>query len=141
MREPDFNALTSELLKKGIKPRHAYRAVNELRDHYDDLLDAAVDEGATSRQARSRAARELGKSDDFVAEMASHPELKSWAFRFPRVAVIVYPLACLAVLPGIPVFVGLAHRTAVMRWGTSLIGGGLITAGMLLILQLSIILG
>ena len=141
MREPDFNGLAIKLLKKGITPRHAHRTVNELRDHYDDLVDAAVDEGASSRQARLQAARRLGKMDDLVAEMASCRELKTWAFRFPQLAVIVYPLACLAVLPGVPVFVGVAHRTVLLRWGASLIGAALVTAGMLLIMQLSIILG
>lgn len=141
MREPDFNVLATRLLKQGITPRHAHRTVNELRDHYDDLVDAAVDDGASSRQARLQAADRLGKMDDFVAEMASRRELKTWAFRFPRVAVIVYPLACLAALPGVPVIAGMAHRASLLRWGASLIGAGLVTAAMLLVMQLTIILG
>jgi hypothetical protein len=141
MREPDFNALATRLLKSGITPYHAHRTVNELRDHYDDLVDAAVDAGANSKNARRRAATELGTMDDFVAEMASRRELKTWAFRYPRLAVVVYPLACLAVLPAMPVFAGIAHRATVMRWGASLLGAGLVTALMMLTMQLSIILG
>ncbi len=141
MREPDFNALATRLLKSGIAPRHAHRTVNELRDHYDDLVDAAVDDGARSKTARRRAAAELGTMDDFVAAMASRRELKTWAFRYPRLAVVVYPLACLAVLPAVPVFAGIAHRTTLMRWGVSLLGAGLVTAFMLLVMQLSILLG
>ncbi len=141
MREPDFNALAKRLLKNGIAPRHAHRTVNELRDHYDDLVDAAVDEGANSKAARQRAAAELGSMDDFVAQMSACRELKTWAFRYPHLAVVVYPLACLAVLPAIPVFAGIAHRTTLMRWGISLLGAGLVTALMLLVMQLSIILG
>jgi hypothetical protein len=141
MREPDFNALATELLKSGITPRHAHRTVNELRDHYDDLVDAAVDDGADSRTARRIASGQLGSMERFVADMASHRELKTWSFRYPRLAVVFYPLACLAVLPGIPVFAGIAHRTALMRWGTCLLAAALVTALMLLILQLSIILG
>lgn len=141
MREPDFNALTNDLLKIGITPRHAHRTVNELRDHYDDLVDAAVDDGANSKAARRLASLQLGSMDRFVAEMASHRELKTWSFRYPRLAVVVYPLACLAVLPGMPVFASIAHRNALMRWGTCLLTAGLITALMFLILQLSIILG
>ena len=79
--------------------------------------------------------------DDFVSEMASHRELKTWSYRYPRLAVVVYPVACLAVLPAVPVVAGIAHRTALMRWGASLLGAGLVTAVMLLVLQLSIILG
>lgn len=141
MREPDFNALASRLLKSGISPRHAHRTVNELRDHYDDLVDAAVNEGANRRNARLSAANELGTMDDFVAEMASRRELKTWAFRYPHVAMVVYPIACIAVLPAMPVFVGIANRTVLVRWGASLLAGGFVTALLLLIMQLSIILG
>ncbi len=141
MREPDFNALATRLLKAGIAPRHAHRTVNELRDHYVDLVDAAVDEGANSKQARRQAADRLGAMDDFVGEMATRRELKTWAFRYPHLAVVVYPLACLAVLPAVPVFAGIAHRTVLMRWGASLLAAGFVTALMLLFMQLSIILG
>ena len=141
MREPDFSALANRLLKSGISPRNAHRTVNELRDHYDDLVDAAVDQGANSRNARLSAANELGKMDDFVAEMTSRRELKTWAFRYPRLAVVVYPIACLAVLPAMPVFAGIAHRSALMRWGASLLVAGIVTALLLLMMQLSIIFG
>lgn len=141
MREPDFNALANQLLISGIAPRHAHRTVNELRDHYDDLVDAAVNDGVNSKEARRLAAGQLGSMDRFVANMASHRELKTWSFRYPRLAVVVYPLACLAVLPGIPVFAGIAHRSEIIRWGACLLAAGLVTALMLLILQLSIILG
>ena len=141
MRELDFDALATSLLKKGISPRHAHRTVNELRDHYDDLVDASVDAGANSKEARLRAANALGPMDEFVAEMASRRELKTWAYRYPQLAVVVYPLACLAVLPAIPVFVGIANRTALARWGASLLAAGLVTAVLLLVMQLSIILG
>jgi hypothetical protein len=141
MREPDFNALATRLLKNGISPRHAHRTVNELRDHFDDLVDAAVDAGANSKNARLSAAIELGTMDDFVAEMASRRELKTWAFRYPRLVIAVYPIACLVVLPAMPVFVGIANRTALVRWGASLLAAGLVTAVLLLTMQLSIILG
>ena len=141
MREPDFNALATRLLKNGISPRHAHRTVNELRDHYDDLVDAAVDEGANSRNARLSAANELGSMDDFVAEMAARRELKTWAFRYPRLAIVVYPVACIAVLPAMPVFAGIVHRTALARWGTSLLVAGFVTGLLMLVMQLSIIFG
>ena len=141
MREPDFNALASRLLRNGLSHRHAHRSVNELRDHYDDLVDAAMEDGANSKAARLRAAKELGTMDEFVAQMASRRELKSWAFRYPQLAVVVYPIACLVVLPAMPVFVGLANRTALVRWSASLLAAGLITAMLMLIMQLSIILG
>lgn len=140
MREPDFNSLASRLLQCGIVPRHAHRTVGELRDHYDDLVDAAVDEGASSKYARRRAADELGKMDDFVAQMAARRELKTWAFRYPRLAIVFYPLACIAVLPAMPVFAGVAHAATLARWSASLLVAGLVTATLLLTMQLSILL-
>jgi len=141
MREPDFNELATRLLEKGIAPRHAHRAVNEIRDHYDDLVDAAVDTGASSGEARRQAARELGQVDDLVAQMSACRELKSWAFRYPRAAIVVYPLACLAALPAMPVLAGIANAQLLARWAASLLAAGLFTALLLLVLQLSILFG
>ena len=139
MREPDFNALAQRLLENGIAARHAHRTVNELRDHYDDLVDEAVDEGASSREARVLAMGQLGSMDDFVAAMQARRELRTWAFRYPYAALVVYPLACLVALPAMPVFAGLAHRLTIAKWGASLLAAGIVTATMLLVLQLSIL--
>jgi len=141
MREPDFNVLARRLLKRGIAPRHAHRAVNEIRDHYDDLVDAAVDNGASSRGARHEASHQLGNMDDLVSAMSARRELKTWAFRYPLAAVVIYPLACLAVLPAVPVFAGIANASVIARWSASLLAAGLFTAALLLLLQLSILFG
>lgn len=141
MRDADFNELATRLLKNGIAPRHAHRTVNEIRDHYDDLVDAAVDDGAASRVARQQATHELGSMDDFVAEMSARRELKTWAFRYPRTALVIYPLACLAALPAAPVIAGVANASLLARWGASLLAAGVFTAALLLVLQLSILFG
>ena len=141
MREPDFNDLANRLVLSGIAPRHAHRTVNEIRDHYDDLIEAAVDHGVSRREARLLASQELGRIDDLVAEMSARRELKTWAFRYPRAAMVVYPLACLAVLPAAPVNAGIAHAPVLARWGASLLAAGLFTAALLLVLQLSILFG
>lgn len=141
MREPNFNEFARRLLESGIAPRYAHRAVNEIRDHYDDLVDAAVDAGASSREARRQAAAELGKVDDLVARMNECRDLKTWAFRYPRAAIVVYPLACIAALPAMPVFAGIANATLLARWAASLLVAGLFTASLLLVLQLSILFG
>jgi hypothetical protein len=141
MREPDFDDLAARLLQSGIAPRHAHRTVNEIRDHYDDLVDAALHCGASDYDARLAASRELGQMDDLVAQMSARRELKSWAFRYPRAAMVVYPLACLAVLPAVPVNAGIANAPVLARWGASLLAAGLFTAALLLVLQLSILFG
>ncbi len=139
MRDPDFSGLATRLIESGISPRHAHRTVNELRDHFDDLVDDEADQGANRRAARDRAASRLGDLDRFVETMASCRELKTWAFRFPRVALVVYPLACLFALPAVPFAAGVAHRFTIAKWGASLIAAGLVTAAMMLIMQLSIL--
>jgi hypothetical protein len=141
MREPDFIALEAELIKCGIVPRDTRQLVNELRDHYDDLIDASVDAGANSREARRVASEQLGSIEDFVSAISARRELKGWAFRYPRAAILMYPVACLALLPAVPVFAGIAHAETLARWGLSLVLAGLMTASMLLFMQFSILLG
>ena len=61
MRELDFNLLRTRLLKSGITPRHVQRTVSELRDHYDDLVIAAIDSGEIEERARCQAADVLDR--------------------------------------------------------------------------------
>ena len=139
MHETDFKVLSARLLESGIAPAHACRTISELQDHYNDLVDEAMAAGAEPAEARQKAAHQLGDMDEFVTAMKSCPELKSWAFRYPRLALILYPLACLLILPATPVFAGLTHRLTIARWGTSLLLAGVITASILLVLQLTIL--
>ena len=141
MHKPEFRVLAERLIDAGIAPRHVRRTVSEMRDHYEDLVEAGLEQGLQRGAAHERALQELGRVDDLVHEIAAHPELKGWASRYPRTAIVVYPIACLAALPAVPVTVGVANASLVARWGASLIAAGLVTAGMLLILQLSILFG
>lgn len=141
MRDFDFSTLAHQLLQNGISPRHAHRAVNEIRDHYDDLVDVAVDDGLEPAAARRFAAEQMGSLDAIVAEMASRRELKTWAYRYPKLAVVIYPLACIAALPAVPLLAGIAHRNTIARWGGSFLAAAFITALMMLSMQLSILLG
>ncbi len=141
MPEPDFSSLRKNLLKRGIAPRYAQRAASELKNHYDDIVDAAIDHGQSPKSARREATETLGSFEQIIDDMDARKELKTWVYRYPGVAAIVYPLACLAVLPAMPVFAGVAHREALARWGTSLVAAGFVTAGLLLTMQLSILLG
>ena len=138
--DPKMHELESRLLQAGVAPRHVRRTITELRDHMDDLVDAEHATGMNLRDARSRAAQQLGSLDALVAEISSRPELLSWARRYPRVAVLVYPMTCIALLPIAPVFAGVAHAPLIARWGVSLMFGALVTASMFLLLQLSILL-
>lgn len=136
----DFQRLESRLLRAGVAPRHVRRTVTELREHLDDLIDAELASGCELLTAQRRAMREMGNLDAVVIGMRARPELLSWAHRYPRVAIMVYPLTCLALLPVAPVFAGVAHASQIARWGVCMMFGGLVTASMFLLLQLSILL-
>ena len=140
MRNADFHELKSALLQAGIAPRHVQRTILELRDHYADIVDAGIAAGQDRKTAETIASRELGDPIEIVAAMRAYPELLCWGRRYPRLAVVIYPLTCLALLPAVPVLVGVAHAPQVARWSLSLLSAALVTSAILLGLQLSILL-
>lgn len=140
MHEIDLSGLQSRLLRSGVAPRHVRRIITELGEHFDDLVEHGLGEGLESRAARAAARNALGDLDDVARAVCAQPDLRSWAYRYPGLARIVYPLTCLALLPAAPVFIGYAHASVIARWTACLLLGGLVTAGMFLILQLAITL-
>lgn len=112
MRRQAMDVYAAGLTAAGLPPSRVERLLRELEDHYADLADVA----------------------------RSLPELRGWAFRYPLVALLVYPLTCLAVLPAVPVLAGVAHASQIGRWVASIALSGLVTATLLLVLQLAIFL-
>ena len=106
MRRPDFDAFRSGLLRSGVAPRNVDRAVLELGEHFDDLVEEAIAAGMSRSDAEDRARDELGDLELIAGEIAARPELRSWAWQHPRLAVVCYPLACMAVLPAVPLSAG-----------------------------------
>lgn len=141
MREADFEVLEKRLQERGIAARHAQRVTSEMRDHYEDLVDGLTGKGASTAKAHQLAGRDLGSMDDFIAAMSARRELKSWAYRFPHLAIVAYPIAYLVALPARPVIAGVENAPVVARWGASLLAAGLFTAALMLVLQLSILFG
>lgn len=140
MRKPDFRQLRTSLLEAGVAPKHAHRAVLEIREHYEDIVEAQLADGHSRSAAEEIAMQNIGDLREVAQAMNAYPELRCWALRFPRLAVIVYPVTCLALLPVVPVFAGVAHAPQVARWSMSLFLGALVTASMFLVMQLSILL-
>jgi hypothetical protein len=140
MREPDLQRFETELLRVGIAPRHVRRTVCELREHREDLYFAALDAGEMPDVAERKAAQQMGDLQEVAIAMRACPELRSWSYRFPLLAVVVYPLTCLALLPAMPVLAGVAHASLLARWTTCVLLGGFVTAAIFLVLQLSIAL-
>ena len=140
MSRPDFRKLRRQLIEAGISPRRTHRAIGELNDHFDDIVDAAIADGHDRAAAEGMAMEAMGDLSEVTAAMARQPELKSWAWHHPRLALLVYPLACLAALPAVPVIAGVQHAAEIGRWLTCLALGAFVTALMFLVLQLSILL-
>lgn len=138
MPRPDLSGLRNELLRSGISPRHVHRAINELDEHFEDLVDASMEEGFSRGLAEKRAIRALGDLGEVSSAMSQQADLKSWAWRYPRIALLVYPLACVAALPAVPVRAGVDNAGVIARWATCLLLAGFLTATLFLVLQLSI---
>ena len=140
MHELDSKRLRQLLIGAGIAPRHVRRTVEELQDHFEDIVEQELEEGADRLTACRTALEALGSVDDIIAAVRSRPELRSWAHRYPRIAALVYPLSFVALLPAAPVFIGYANASLVMRWAACLFLSALVTAGLFLFLQLVITL-
>jgi hypothetical protein len=140
MPRPDFRGLRNELLGTGVAPAHVTRTITELSEHYQDLVDMALDTGQSRHEAERCACLALGDLGEVASIIGRQSEFKSWAWRFPKLAVIIYPLACLAALPAVPVIAGVQNAAEVARWAAGLAAGALVTAAIFLVLQLSILL-
>ena len=140
MSRPELSRLRTQLLRSGVAPRHVRRTVLELDAHFDDLVDEALGNGVDRAQAEHQALHQLGDVDLITHAVCARPELRSWAANYPRIALVAYPLACLAILPVVPVIAGIANVSYVARWVACALLSGLVTATMLLVMQLSITL-
>jgi len=140
MPDLDLSKLRNHLLRSGVASRHVQRTIAELNDHYEDLVDCATAGGADKSKAHIRACDDLGDLRDVAQAVCAQPELRSWANRFPYVALIVYPLTCLALLPATPILFGVANAAHLAKWALCIFLGGFVTAAMILFLQLSITL-
>lgn len=138
MPRPDFSTLQSELLNAGIKAVHVRRTLIELDNHFDDLVNDRLDGGIDRQTAEREALKQLGDLSFVAEQMLAAPELRSWSWRWPRLALIVYPFACLAALPAVPFVAGIEHAASVGRWMAGFLLAGLVTASMFLLLQLTI---
>ena len=140
MHRQSFDELRSQLLESGIAPKHVRRITSELHDHLEDLKLEARENGLPNHEAESYAINQLGDQKIIAERILEHSEFKKWIYRYPRVARIYLPVAYVLVLPAAPIFAGMANPSIVVRWSAALMLGGVVTAGMFLMMQLSIVL-
>ena len=138
MPRPKLDELRNELLSSGISPSQVYRAVTEINEHFEDLVDAGLEGGRNRHDAQKFAVDALGDLRDVSEAMREQPELKSWAWHHPKLALLVYPLACIAALPAVPLVAGVRNAAELARWAACLLASGILTAFLFLLLQLTI---
>lgn len=136
--EQHFDRLEKRLVGAGIRPGEALSLVDELHDHYEDVLEELLAEGLSSSAASEVALQRLGSPEAIAARASDYDVLKCWWRRFPRAALVVYPLACAAVLPAVPVIAGVRHRAAIGRWLSCVAGSALVTATILFVLNFAL---
>ncbi len=140
MHRTSFTALQTHLLRSGVAASHVKRITTELSDHLEDLRHEAIREGISSDEALTVAERRLGDQQVIAGRILEFTELKTWVYRYPRVARVCLPIAYAVLLPVSPLFAGIANPSIVARWGAALMLSGAVTATMMLCMQLAIML-
>ena len=138
MPKPDFNALRDHLLESGVAPRHVVRIISELSDHQEDLEFEAMRRGSTPESAATQASQRMGTNRLIAAEILGRPELRSWFYRYPRLTRVLLPVAYVVMLPLAPVHAGVANASVIVRWCACMMLSAVVTAAMLLVMQISI---
>jgi hypothetical protein len=91
------------LVRGGIAPRRARRALREFAEHRSDIVRERLALGESAAQSALAADARLGTPGALVDRMLACPELKSWYRRRPWLAFAVAPVAAFCAL-----FVGLS---------------------------------
>ena len=138
--ERKLEAVRKELERECIAPEYIDRTLDELRMHFEDVRDELTGAGRSPAAAECDALARLGHGRSVARAASAYPTLKAWWKRYPYVAAFAYPLACLAVLPAVPVLAGMQHALLLGRWLLSAAAGGLVTAVLFLFLQFSLTL-
>src|SRR5690606_16062059 len=132
MRDGRFERLRLELLNAGIAPAYVERAVRELTDHFEDLEAAAREAGHGPAEAARWAEHALGSEEAIAATLLARPELRTWYERWPRTTLCLRALACVGMLPLVPIAFCFDRGAAIARWGASVALAMLVTASLLL---------
>jgi len=81
-----------------MAPRHVRAYLDELSQHFDDLMRAETGSGQNHDAAFTRARARLGSEDELAAAMLARPELRSLSARFPWAVFGIGPAILLALL-------------------------------------------
>ena len=129
------------LQQAGIIDSCARRLVEELDDHYADLLAAATERGCEPQRAHRAALRALGSPAHIVAAAVSRPELLGFSRRHPTLAGLGRTVACFAVVPSLSVLYCAHRRESIIRWSASVGLAVVMTAALLLSMRTAVGIG
>jgi hypothetical protein len=95
-----IRAFERRLFELGCPARYSQRSVAELSEHFEDLIDARIEEGLAPATARSRASEELGDSTILAERLVVSFRQASWWGRHPIIGFcLMPPLALMLFLP------------------------------------------
>jgi hypothetical protein len=86
------------LIRGGVAPRRARRALREFAQHRTDIILERLQLGETAAEGTIAADARLGSARLLVEAMLARPELKSWAQRRPWAVFAVAPLLAFCAL-------------------------------------------
>src|SRR5262245_44349856 len=92
MRSAHFSALSENLLRAGVAPKHVRRTVMELEAHRQDIVAELCAGGVPAVQAEVDARARLGSDETLAASVLARPELRSWARKRPWAAFTIMPV-------------------------------------------------
>jgi hypothetical protein len=92
MADPRFDELRDALLEAGVAERKVRRAVMEIENHFQQLIEEECERGAGANDARIKAHVLLGTNEVLVLDYAARPELRTWARRWPAIWFMLLPL-------------------------------------------------
>jgi hypothetical protein len=132
MVDQRFNELREALLRAGVGTRHVRRALLEIENHCQQLIDEECGRGVSDHDARIEAHRRLGTNQVLVLRYAALPELRAWSRRWPSIWFLLLPLitylavsaaaltAVLAVAHGIAPYLHQIHIAPQVTYGIDL---------------------
>lgn len=114
MVDQRFNELREALLRAGVGKRHVRRAVLEIENHFQQLIDEECGRGASDHDARIEAHRRLGTNLVLVQRYTARPELHTWSRRWPSIWFMLLPLITYLIVSAATLMAVLAvgHGTA-----------------------------
>ena len=141
MRDPTFREFEEYLRRSGVSPHYVNRAIEELQDHYADLVEEARASGKDIQQSRQEAQERLGCLGSIAEEILSHPEVMSWGHRHPLMSSGAQLLGEAIEIPAIPLMLCVANCRMIFRWVAAFCVGSGAALALLYLLQLLIGIG